>query len=62
MDALTLIILLGLVFWAGWIGHWFAARKQRRLLKRYKVLFAELGDVIPARMQRQPGKGRKNGR
>jgi hypothetical protein len=62
MDGLTLVILLALVFWIGWFSHWISARRQRRLLKRYRILFAELGDVIPARMPRQPGRRRKNGR
>ncbi len=62
MDALTLLILLGLVFWSGWFGHWIASRNQRRQLKRYKALMAELGNVIPARMARQPERKRKHGR
>jgi hypothetical protein len=62
MNALTLLILFGLVFWTGWLGHWISAKEQRRQLKRYKALMAELGQVIPARMTRQPQRKRKNGR
>lgn len=62
MDTLTLLMLLGLVFWAGWLAHWIASRKQRSQLKRYKALMAELGAVIPARMQRMPERKRKNAR
>lgn len=61
MDALTLLILLGLVFWTGWFGHWISTKNQRRQLKRYKALMAELGSVIPAQTSRLPERKRKNG-
>jgi hypothetical protein len=59
---LTLMALLSLAFLAGMFAHWIATREQRRQLKRYKQLFASLGDVIPQRTSKRVGKRRRNGR
>lgn len=62
MDGFTLLILLALAFWAGWIAHWIATRKQRRLLKRYGHVLASLGEVIPQRIPKRATRRRGNGR
>lgn len=40
MDTLTALLIVFLwtllAFWFGVVTHWWATRKQRRLLKRYR--------------------------
>lgn len=54
MDGITILIWLVVVFCLGWLTHWLQTWGQRRLIKKYESMLAEIDMQLGPIRQRRP--------